>query len=342
LLARPVAGTSGNCRQRYAAFSGLVAGDRLRYFSARKIPVSLAPLGDRAVNACRAAPTRVSTRSARVLLRAAVVGGVFVVALGGCQYTAGGKNATGVQYYQMGRYQEAAQLFTQAIQQKPTNADGYYNLAATYHQLGKANRNTADYAQAEALYNKALDLNPANRDAYRSLGVLLAETNRGDAAQRLMESWQRLNPASPDPKVELARLREEFGDRSGAKEYLQQALAADPYDTRALAALGRIQEVEGNTAQALANYQRSLFRNASQPEVQARVASLRGMAVGGSGNLFANNSLPSSGGTFVNNSAVPGSVPGTSLPATGFPTTPNLFSAPAGDRTVTQPPALLR
>jgi len=265
-----------------------------------------------------------------------------VALFGGCQYTAGGKNAAGVQYYQAGRYQEAAQFFTQAIQQKPADADGYYNLAATYHQLGKANKNTADYAQAEALYNKALDLNPANRDAYRSLGVLLVESNRPDAAQRLMEGWYKANPVNPAPKVELARLREEIGDRTGAKEYLHQALAVDPYDTRALAALGRIQEVEGNTAQALANYQRSLFRNSSQPEVQARVASLRGMAVGGANTLFAGNSLAPAG-SFVNNSTTPGGLSSTGPASPSLPTSPNLFAAPGGDtRTVTQPPALLR
>jgi tetratricopeptide (TPR) repeat protein len=269
-------------------------------------------------------PTLVGGRS----LRLGVVA-LLAIALGGCQYTAGGKNAAGVQYYQTGRYQEAAQYFQQAIQQKPYDGDGYYNLAATYHQLGKQNKNPADLAQAEKLYNTALDLNPNLRDAYRSLGVLLVETNRPDSAQRLMEGWYNANPSNAAAKVEIARLREEFGDRAGAKEYLQQALAVDPYDTRALAALGRIQELEGNTAQALANYQRSLFRNQAQPEVAARVASLRGTFAG------------SSTGTFANNSVAP-----------SLPTSPNLFSAPsatpfsapaAGDpRTVTQPPALLR
>jgi len=232
---------------------------------------------------------------------------LVAAALCGCQYTASGKNAQGVQNYQSGRYQEAAQYFQQAIQQKPYDGDAYYNLAATYHQLGKTNKNAADLAQAEKLYNTALDLSPGNRDVYRSLGVLLVETNRPDAAQRLMEGWYNANPSNAAAKVELARLREEFGDRTGAKEYLHQALAVDPYDTRALAALGRIQEVEGNTAQALANYQRSLFRNQSQPEVAARVASLRGV------------------------------VAPAGTPAPGF------FTAPGGDtRTVTQPPATLR
>lgn len=196
-------------------------------------------------------------------------------ALSGCQYTAQGKNAKGVQLFQNGQYQQSAVMFQQAIQQSPTNSDAYYNLAAAYHQVGKVNRSPTEFNQAEALYNKALDYDPNNQDAYRALAVLLVDKNQPDKAQKLLEGWYAQNPTNAGAKVELARLREEFGDKQGAKDYLQQALAIDAYDPRALAALGRLQESEGNMTQALANYQRSLFRNASQPEVAARVASLR-------------------------------------------------------------------
>ena len=196
-------------------------------------------------------------------------------ATAGCQWTSQGKNAQGVQLFQSGQYQQAAQVFQQAIYQSPTGADGYYNLAAAYHQLGKLNRSSTDLDQAELLYNKCLDYNANHADCYRALAVLLVDKNQPEKAQRLLEGWFNENPGNPAAKVELARLHEEFGDRQGAKEYLQQALTVDPYDTRALAALGRIQETEGNAAQALANYQRSLYRNSLQPEVAARVATLR-------------------------------------------------------------------
>lgn len=214
----------------------------------------------------------------------------------GCQYTANGKNAQGVAMFQNGQYQQAAGMFQQAIQQSPTNSDAYYNLAATYHQVGKLNKSANELNQAEALYKKALDYNEGNQDAYRGLAVLLVDQNRPDAAQRLLDGWFTSNPTNPAPKIELARLREEFGDKQGAKDYLQQALMLDPYEPRALAALGRIQESEGQTQLALNSYQRSLFRNASQPELAARVASLR-TSVNASMQNFAN---PYGGGTFTN------------------------------------------
>jgi len=208
------------------------------------------------------------------LVAIALLAGAALSGLSGCQYTAQGKNAKGAQLYQSGQYQQAAAMFQQAIQQSPENADGYYNLAATYHQVGKVNKTPNDFNQAEALYNKALDYSPNNQDAYRALAVLLVDKNQPDKAQRLLEGWYAQNPTNPGPKIELARLREEFGDKQGAKDYLQQALAIDALEPRALAALGRLQEAEGDTRQALMNYQRSLFRNGSQPELAARVASL--------------------------------------------------------------------
>jgi tetratricopeptide (TPR) repeat protein len=137
------------------------------------------------------------------------------------------------------------------------------------------NRSTTELDQAEVLYNKCLDYNQNHQECYRALAVLLVDKNQPDKAQRLLEGWYSLNPTNPGAKVELARLREEFGDRQAAKDYLQQALVIDPYEPRALAALGRIQESEGNAAQALANYQRSLYRNQFQPELAARAATLR-------------------------------------------------------------------
>ncbi len=82
----------------------------------------------------------------------------------------------------------------------------------------------------------------------------------------------------------------------------------DPYEPRALAALGRIQEAEGQTQFALNSYQRSLFRNASQPELAARVASLR-TSVNASMQNFANPN----GGTFVNGGTRTATTPVTPL-----------------------------
>lgn len=188
-----------------------------------------------------------------------------------------GQNADGVRLYQQGYYQGAIQRFQQATATDPNDPDGYYNLAATYHRLGKLNGRKEDLAQAEMLYNQCLDRDPNHRDCYRALAVLLVEEQRTEEAQRLLQGWASRNPTMSAPKVELARVSEELGDKQAAKAYLTDALAIDPYDARALGALGRIYEESGNPTQALSVYERSMWHDRFQPDVAARVASLRAL-----------------------------------------------------------------
>jgi tetratricopeptide (TPR) repeat protein len=105
--------------------------------------------------------------------------------------------------------------------------------------------------------------------------VLLAEQGRSQEAFRLIEGWVNGQPSSADAKIELARLCEEFGDRNAAKEHLIEAITIQPNNSRALAALGKIREETGDTAQALANYQRSYWYNGQQPQVASRISALQ-------------------------------------------------------------------
>lgn len=194
----------------------------------------------------------------------------------GCtQMMASGQNASGVAMHRQGQYQGAVAQFQQAIVTDPNNGDGYYNLAATYHQLGKQQNNQAYLQQAETLYNQCLDRNANHRDCYRGLAVLLVEEDRQEDAVKLMEGWSQRAPMLADPKIELARLQEEFGDKDAALKYLQDALAVEPTNTRALTALGHVQEELGNQGQALANYQRALQLDRWNSEVQTRAVALQ-------------------------------------------------------------------
>lgn len=186
-----------------------------------------------------------------------------------------GLNAEGVRLFEQAQYQQAIRQFQQAIYNDPNNADGYYNLAAAYHRLGTLNQNRIDLEQAENYYNQCLDRAPDHRECYRGLAVLLVEQQRAEEAFRLLEGWADRRSASPEPRIELARLYQEFGDREAAKAHLVDAVALAPNNARALAALGNLREQMGEHAQALANYRRSLMHDRFQPEVAARIASLQ-------------------------------------------------------------------
>ena len=73
-------------------------------------------------------------------------------------------------------------------------------------------------------------------------------------------------------------MSQEYGNTAQAREQLQEAITVSPYDSRALVALGQLNEQTGNPTQALANYQRAIATGGSNPQVQARIAALQSVA----------------------------------------------------------------
>lgn len=196
--------------------------------------------------------------------------------LSGCNgISARGLNAEGVRLYQQAQYDAALQRFDKAAALDPRSADAFYNIAATYHRLGKLENNPQYLAQAERNYRRCLDNDPDHAACHRSLAVLLVEQGRSASAFRLLQNWMVRNPGSPEPKIELARLCEEFGEVAAAENHLLEALAIDSTNPRALTALGHLREREGETLQALANYRRSLMYDNRQPHLATRVATLQ-------------------------------------------------------------------
>ena len=196
--------------------------------------------------------------------------------LAGCgSIAARGHNAQGVRFFEQARYEEAATEFQKAIVSDPKNADSYYNLATESHRCAKISKQPGDYKQAESYFNQCLDRDIDHAECYRGLAVLLAEQGYRDESFRLLENWGSRVPNSPEPKIELARLAQEFGDLSATKEQLRQAIELDPDNPRALAALGKLREDSGEYQQALRNYQKSFWHDSRQPEVASRIASLQ-------------------------------------------------------------------
>jgi tetratricopeptide (TPR) repeat protein len=203
--------------------------------------------------------------------------GLGLSTAGGCtNFVANRNNADGVTLFQRGQYQEALAQFQAATYADPANADGYYNLGATYHRLGRLRSEKNDYlAQAEKNYRQCLDKNPNHRDCHRGLAVLLIEENRANEAFASIQTWAAQSPSLAEPRMELARLYEEFGNKEAAANTLAEAVRLNPDDPRQWAAMGKVREEMGENTQALTDYQHSLAINPNQTDVSARVASLR-------------------------------------------------------------------
>jgi tetratricopeptide (TPR) repeat protein len=193
----------------------------------------------------------------------------------GCSMSARGRNIDGARQFQTGRYNEAIQSFQRALVSNPNDANAYYNLASTYHVIGKQKGDVNLMRQAEGLYHQCLDLAPDHTECHRGLAAMLVDTNRPESAFTLMKRWAERSPQLASPRIELARLYEEFGDKDSAVRQLTDALHVEANNTRAWAALGRLREGQGQLAQALTNYQQAYNLNSFQPGVAQRIASLQ-------------------------------------------------------------------
>ncbi len=205
---------------------------------------------------------------------------VVMAAGSGCNMVATGQNMQGARLYEKGQYYTAMEKFQSAMASDPNDANAYYNMARTLHQLGETSKDENMLTQAEALYNQCLDRNPNHAECYRALAVLLVQTQRPDRAFTLLKNWAIRSPQNADARVELARLHEEFGDSKTAELQLQQALQLDQTNKRAWTAMAYLRESNGDLSQALANYQRAYALNGYDPTIAHRIAALNKSATG--------------------------------------------------------------
>jgi Tfp pilus assembly protein PilF len=177
-------------------------------------------------------------------------------------------NKTGAALYRQGNYAMARDEFQRAVANDPYNADYYHNLATAMRKEG-------DLAGAEKNYRQAVSLDPAHQPAYHSLATLLKDQNRSVEASNMLQAWADTQPYSAAANVELGWFRRETGDLAGAEQALVQALRTSPNNHYAANQLAQVYGDMGQPDRALAMYQRSLYSQWYQPQVQSRVATLK-------------------------------------------------------------------
>jgi tetratricopeptide (TPR) repeat protein len=205
------------------------------------------------------------------------------------------QTSEGIRYYGQARYDAAMTSFQSVLKANPNDPNALYNIAATYHQSAKVSLHSGQTAAAQQQYEQAaqhyqlcLAKNPNHADAYRGLAALYMDCKNPEAAFQLLIGWNNTNPASVEPKLELARLYQEYAqicmlegradvaqDCRGTTDYwLRQILATEPTNYRALRALGYLKEQSGDVAGAVFEYQRSLQANPQQKDLEERIAVL--------------------------------------------------------------------
>ena len=120
-----------------------------------------------------------------------------------------------------GNMPEAIASFKQGVADNPTNANGYYNLAA-------AQKNSGDYAEAETNVREAIALQPNYGDAHQLLGDILTHNQQPLDAAAEYVSAANANPSKASLWASAASAYGAAGQFDSAGQCADKAVAADP------------------------------------------------------------------------------------------------------------------
>jgi len=167
-------------------------------------------------------------------------------------------NSQGAAYYMMGRFEEAAESYRQVMATEPT-AVAYSNIGIMYFYNGQ-------YEDAVIMYREAVALAPENPVWWGNLGDGLLEL--GDKlnesalvyrkAADLAEEMLYANPEDAEILTNLAHYYARLGDDERATRYLSRALFAAPDDTYAHYYAALVHLEAGRLQEALEEIQRSV------------------------------------------------------------------------------------
>ena len=137
-----------------------------------------------------------------------------------------------------GRLADAEVVYTQLLAQWPDLPDTWYNLALLQRRAGR-------FEAALASYQQALDRGVSEPEqVHLNRGVIYSDCLRQEAAaERELNTALALNPNYVPALLNLANLREDFGNRAAALALYEKILALEPNYFEALARYATLKHV---------------------------------------------------------------------------------------------------
>lgn len=136
---------------------------------------------------------------------------------------AGGHHLFGLLSLQMGRSDEAAEMFRRAVELDPAFAEADNNL-------GNALQNTGDAAGALAAFRRAVKSDPGLFDAHYNLAGALRAAGCGEAAEEAYRRALEIMPANVPALGNLAALLEGMSRKAAAAEAVEKGIKLAPAD----------------------------------------------------------------------------------------------------------------
>ena len=203
--------------------------------------------------------------------------GWLLLLAAGCATTASSERAQtynddGVRLFAQGQYDPALECFELALTLQPGDAGLLFNAGQCHDRLGHADI-------AEKYYLESLQRSAKQAEARQAYVALLHRTGRGEQANLLIDEWLHQQPDAADAyALDAWRLRQQNA-MPQAHGRLQQALALDPHNSRALTELAIIYEQTGMPERAMVLYERIVARDPHQFEVARHLEDLRAKGV---------------------------------------------------------------
>ena len=166
----------------------------------------------------------------------------------------------------LGRVDEAADAYERLLEVKPDLPDSWYNL-------GWLQRKARRFEAALQSYERALELGIGEpEEVHLNRAVIFSDHlhRTADAERELRDALDR-NPAYLPALLNLGNLKEDLGDREGARDAYQRALAVEAQNSLALARLAGVSH-SGELDQALAQRLRIAIAGAEDAAEQADLA----------------------------------------------------------------------
>jgi predicted O-linked N-acetylglucosamine transferase (SPINDLY family) len=162
-------------------------------------------------------------------------------------------------HHQSGDVQRAEQLYRQALQADPANAQAWYLLGAACQALGKL-------SEAVAYLQRSLEYRPFHPEAYNHLGITFAQQGQLDNAVTSFRQSLQLKSANAEALHNLALVLLQQGKRDEAVASLRQAVRLRPNFAEAQHSLGAALKDQGKLDEAAANLRQALRLRPQWPE----------------------------------------------------------------------------
>jgi tetratricopeptide (TPR) repeat protein len=165
----------------------------------------------------------------------------------------------GVDMYQHGYLEQAAQSFRDVIASKPDNADAYYNL-------GTLNLRKNDLPQAREYLEATVKLRPDYPEAWNNLGMIAAQQGQPEEAVEDFQKSLQLRPRFSIALLNLGNLYRRQRDYARAEQCLSQAMEIQPDDAETNYSLGMLYAQQNQMERASSYLQKALNIRPDYPE----------------------------------------------------------------------------